>query len=373
MKPHFGITLLFAITLSFGTSHSYGVNLEEAARNVQIFKQWRTIEFRNPKFGFFIASRASIESENGSAYLNVSASLKNRQCENSGEVVTKLGTPSGGIEKKSLISIQFDENPSVTFTSTLVAAKGDTFLFIPLEDVAVFEDFARHEQLIVRAEGYKQEKFSLSGFNEAWEQAKGACQNFALATFNQKEKWLSAHEINKRECVAYINDLQNEFNELNKFIDRPKAIDKCTIEMDENFRKGLPSYVTHSPSDIDKYRASNETDYFSKIRKRDQELKDRIYSACAKPTYELYTSIYSLKKKGESKRKVVFHMRQVTTPLNNKNLLDEVLASLVYEMIDDIYSESGPNTEDEVVNGLRSNQKKCVDRLWVKTWQNSSQ
>lgn len=167
------------LLITFFFLPAYAVDLEGGVRDIQRHQQWRSMEFRNPQFGFFLAARASTEDKDKSANLNITIPLDNNQCKETIELVFKLTTPAKeDIDQDGLVEFQLDERPPKLLSSKVVMANGDYFVFMRINESFRPLNLSGHRSMLANARGWGVAEFSLLGFDEAWGKARNSCNAF---------------------------------------------------------------------------------------------------------------------------------------------------------------------------------------------------
>lgn len=169
---------LYAAIVATG---AYAVDLESGVRNVRRYQQWTSMEFRNPKYGFFLGARASTDDMRKDATLNITATPEKERgrCSEVIEVLFKLQEPA---EKDNntdgLIEVQLDNREPKLLPSRMVVSKGDQFVFVRILRDLPASEFRGHRSILTNARGLGVAEFSLRGFSDAWKTARDTCMGF---------------------------------------------------------------------------------------------------------------------------------------------------------------------------------------------------
>lgn len=171
------------IASAFFCLPAIATNLEDGIRNFQRHNQWESLEFRQPGYGYFVASRANTNDKNKDANLSLTFEVNGAHCSEHIDLILKLSTPSNeSIDKEGLIEFQFDDEPPQVIISKVVAHQGDDFVFIRAADNFGSSGFAKYKSVVVTGRGWGRAEFSLSGFKEAKQRALKFCTAFTDKT-----------------------------------------------------------------------------------------------------------------------------------------------------------------------------------------------
>lgn len=176
-------------------------------------------------------------------------------------------------------------------------------------------------------------------------------------------KEITPQEINAKECKSYIDSIFDGLPDLPKMksFTREDAVLSCTNEMNSNYKNGLPNYATHTPKEMHSYNKTKIEKNMARLRTMSNDEVKEIYKLCAKPIYIIYSNLYGNKSKGKSKEEQVKSLRTTLHGVESSSILNTILMGLSYEMLDEIYSKSGPTTGNEAAEQIVVFHKKCTD------------
>jgi hypothetical protein len=184
-----------------------------------------------------------------------------------------------------------------------------------------------------------------------------------LTPLNLQANEIKYKEINVKECKRYINSMfdENPNTPENKYFNREIAVKDCINEMDDNYKKGLPSYATHTPRDIEIYREEKQKKSTLKFRAKNKDTLNRIKNSCAEPIFHMYVGMYTEKTKGASKKDQVKTLRSLLHSIEPNSILESIIAHISYVMLDEIYSSIGPTSDTEIPKRVISFYEKCTE------------
>lgn len=176
-------------------------------------------------------------------------------------------------------------------------------------------------------------------------------------------KEITPQEINAKECKSYIDSIFDGLPDLPKMksFTREDAVLSCTNEMNNNYKNGRPNYATHTPKEMHSYYKTKIEKNTAERRTMSNDEVKEIYKLCAKPVFIVYFDLYGNKSKGKSKDEQVKGLRTRLHGVEPSSTLEAILMRLSYEMLDEIYSKSGPTTTAEAAEQVVVFHKKCTD------------
>lgn len=176
-------------------------------------------------------------------------------------------------------------------------------------------------------------------------------------------KGITPQEINAKECKSYIDSIFDGLPGLQKMksFTREDAVLSCTNEMNNNYKNGRPNYATHTSKEMNSYYKTKIEKGTANFRAMSNDVLKEIYKSCAKPIFIIYSDLYGNKSKGKSKEEQVKDLRTTFHGIEPSSMLDAILMRLSYEMLDEIYSKSGPTTTAEAAEQVVVFHKKCTE------------
>lgn len=182
-------------------------------------------------------------------------------------------------------------------------------------------------------------------------------------------KEITPQEVNAEYCKNFIDSIYDSIPGLPLTIQtlkkgkhnlREGSVLECTNEMNNNYKNGLPNYATHTPQEMQSYEEMKTKRRTTETRVRLKDRLDEIDKSCGTQILMIYTALYTMKSKGESKGNQVKRLRSIPKE-EKKSIFDLILVDLSHKMLDEMYSKSGSTTDDEVAEQVFVFHEKCKE------------
>ena len=167
---------LFFLLLALYSCGAAAVDMESGVKNLRRHSTWKSMEFRDPNFGQFLAARASSNDPRKDINFNITYSPQTGGCREVIEVVVKLNEPaSTSLDRELFIELQVDDRVPRTVSVRAVAAEDDEFLYMQIKDPVTITELLGKRSLMVNTRRLGVAEYQYKGMADAVHAAKESC------------------------------------------------------------------------------------------------------------------------------------------------------------------------------------------------------
>jgi hypothetical protein len=171
--------LALAAALMAVARNGAGVDLGPWAREERRSQDWVSVDFREPYSGLFLAARAGTEDAKSRATLTLTAAPAYRCAPETVVVIQQdKPEPQDATQAATLVA-QIDTQAPRRLRAQIVKERDDVFLFVEVLDRLSPDDLKHHQSLTITLPGKPSVRFSLRGFEPAWNQTLRSCRSFS--------------------------------------------------------------------------------------------------------------------------------------------------------------------------------------------------
>ena len=143
-------------------------------------------------------------------------------------------------------------------------------------------------------------------------------------------------------------------------INHKKMVASCASKMNDNYRKGLPNFVTHMDRDVEIY-LSNEFEKNAKKKKdADSEFLDKVIDKKCAESAVACSVLFVEKQNGLTRSNQIRNLRELSIKAKTKGIINAIAESSTYECLDEMYSNEYKWSEHKAREAIMMQYNSCV-------------
>lgn len=180
-----------------------GMNLEQGLRNLRHHQSWLSAKFVVPMTGMVIASRAATEDKKTQTTFAFTF-FPDDGCVETLQVVKDIGVQlQEDNSREGLLELSIADLAPLFLEGRISGEQGDHFVFFETKSSNIIPRLSNVNSIFINLRGVGLAEFPLSGFGDAWQEAKNTCLSFR---HQQSKKHKFTEDSQKSPRLRYLTE-----------------------------------------------------------------------------------------------------------------------------------------------------------------------